>query len=431
MNTTDCAEKLLQLTEEATSPYHTVQTVVNSLKEEGFEELLSNRPWTLKRGGRYFTIHHGTTLFAFTIGKKFNYYDSLRLAAAHTDFPGFRVKPNPEYKKEGYLQLNTETYGGASLMTWLDRPLSLAGRVMLKGEDAFHPAACLIDLKKPLFTIPNLAIHLNKDMNKGVELNKQTHMLPIGGVCGEDEGENDWFMTYLSRALKVEREEILDFDLNLYNADTGDLIGLEQEFLSAPRLDNLTSVQALVNGLISGGREQGVNLIALFDHEEIGSRTKQGAGSTLFSLILERIYLSFGHSREDLLGSLEDGLLLSVDVGHAIHPAYADKADITNKNVLGKGLAIKEASGQSYATDTEAVAIIQQICEEKEIPYQKFSNRSDKTSGGTLGSIASAMLPMRTVDVGVPMLAMHSSRELSGVKDQEALNRLLIAYFSM
>lgn len=426
----NCAEKLLQLTEEASSPYHTVRASADQLLEEGFLELHTNRPWALKKGGKYFTIHHGTTLFAFRIGNKFNYFDTLRLAAAHTDFPGFRLKPNPEFEKEGYLELNTETYGGAALMSWLDRPLSVAGRVMLKGEDPFHPVSRLIDLKKPLFTIPNVAIHLNKEMNKGVELNKQTHMLPIGGMKGEEEG-NDWFISYLSRALKVDKEEILDFDLNLYNTDTGDVIGLREEFLSAPRLDNLTSVQALLKGIIEGEREQGINLIALFDHEEIGSRTKQGAGSTLLEMLLEKIYLSFGRGREELIGALEDSLLMSVDVGHALHPAYENKSDITNKNLLNKGIVIKEACAQSYATDTEAVAVVQQICEMKNIPYQKFSNRSDGTSGGTLGSIASAMLPVRTIDVGVPMLAMHSSRELSGVRDQEALNSLLEAYFQM
>lgn len=433
LKTTDCIERLLKLIGEATSPYHTVQAAVGDLKEAGFEELCGSGSWPLERGGRYFTVHHGTTLFAFTVGEKFDGEDPLRLAAAHTDFPGFRIKPNPEYAKEGYLQLNTEVYGGASLMTWLDRPLSVAGKVMLKGEDAFHPVSRLVDLKRPLFTIPNLAIHLNKDMNKGVELNKQKHMLPVGGVCGEKEEKEEgrWFIEFLAGEFRVNAEDILDFDLNLYNTDKGTVIGLREEFLSAPRLDNLTSVQALANGLICGKRERGVNLIALFDHEEIGSKTKQGAGSTMLELILERIYLAFGRNRGNLMGALEGGLLLSADVGHAIHPAYADKSDVTNKNVLGGGIAIKEASAQSYATDTEAVAIVQQICMENGIPFQKFSNRSDGTSGGTLGSIASAMLPVRTVDVGVPLLAMHSSRELGGVKDQEALNALLEAYFAI
>ena len=255
-------------------------------------------------------------------------------------------------------------------------------------------------------------------------------MLPILGL-DEEESQEAFFQKYLAKELKVEPEDILEYELGLYNTDTGDFLGLSEEFISSPRLDNLTSVQAVTTGLISGERSSGINVAAFFDHEEIGSRTKQGAGSVLLSAVLERILLSYGRSREKFFESFSKSMLLSVDVGHALHPNKADKNDPTNKDILGKGICIKEASVQSYATDSEAVAVVQQICDAEQIPYQKFVNRSDGTSGSTLGSIASAFLPVKTVDIGVPLLAMHSSRELMGTPDQESLVRAVRAFYSL
>lgn len=431
MNFMECTEKLLQLTEMAVSPFHTVEEAVGQLVEAGFERLDPRDDWGLEYGGKYYLVHHGSSMIAFQVGEGFTFRDGFRIAAAHTDFPCLRIKPCPELTEEGYARVNVEIYGGAILNTWLDRPLSVAGRVALKGEDPFHPVMRLLNIKRPVFTIPNLAIHLNKDINKGVELNKQTDMLPIAAMVGEGLDSGQFFLRYLAKELKTEPENILDYELSVYNADAGDLIGITQEFLSAPRLDNLTSVQALLTGIIEGKRREGINVIALFDHEEIGSKTKQGAGSLWLTSVLEKIMISFGRDRDKYLGALEDSILLSVDVGHAVHPSNPKKNDLTNKNLLNGGLSIKEASAQSYATDAEAVAIIQQICEQEQIPYQKFANRSDGTSGGTLGSIASSLLPVKTVDVGVPLLAMHSSRELMGARDQESLVRLLTAYFQL
>lgn len=430
MNQMEHAEKLLQLVEEGTSPFHVAASVERQLLKEGFCKLSMNESWELSKGGKYYVLHNGSSLIAFTVGKNFACGDAFRIGAAHTDFPGLRIKPSPEIRKDGYRQLNVEIYGGAILNTWLDRPLSVAGRVALRSDDIFHPEMRCVDVRKPFLVIPNLAIHMNRDINKGVELNRQKEMLPIFGLEGKEETE-DFFLEYLAKQLRVEKEDILEYELGLYNTDTGDFLGTEEEFISSPRLDNLTSVQAITTGILNGTRESGINVAAYFDHEEIGSKTKQGAGSTLLSTVLERILLSYGQGREELLKSLADSVFLSVDVGHALHPNYADKNDPTNQNILGKGICIKEASVQSYATDSEAVAILQQICEEKKIPYQKFVNRSDGTSGSTLGSIASSFLPVKTVDVGVPLLAMHSSRELMGTKDQESLARTLEAFYSL
>ena len=426
MNQMDDAEKLLQLTEEGTSPFHVTASVERQLQKAGFQKVELGEDWKLEKGGRYYLAHHGSSLLAFTIGKDYRNGDGFRIAAAHTDFPGLRIKPAPEVKKAGYRQLNVEVYGGAILNTWLDRPLSASGRVALRSDDVFHPRMCLVDFKKPFLTIPNLAIHMNREVNKGVELNRQTDMLPVFGL--EDSEE---FLTRLAEQLQVDREDILEYELGLYNTDTGDYLGLAEEFISSPRLDNLTSVQAITTAMIEGGRERGINVAAYFDHEEIGSRTKQGAGSTLLSAVLERILLSLTENRAEFLETYGDSMLLSVDVAHGIHPNHTDKHDPTNQNVLGKGVCIKEACTQSYATDSEAVAIVQQICESRGISYQKFVNRSDIAGGSTLGSIASSVLPIRTVDIGVPLLAMHSGRELMGTADQESLRQLIQEFYSI
>lgn len=422
-------KELLALTEKAVSPFHTVAAVEEKLKAAGFEELFLNRDFGLDKGRGYYVKQGGSTLVAFTIGSAFSYKEDFRIAAAHTDFPALCVKTSPELTKEGYRQLNVEVYGGAILNTWLDRPLSAAGRVALKSGDMFHPHMRLVDFHKPFLVIPNLAIHLNKEVNKGVELNRQKDMLPICGLAGEDAENTDFFMEYLARELQVEKEEILDFELYLYNTEQGCTVGMEEELILAPRLDNLTSVQAVLAGILMGRRKRGVNVAAFFDHEEIGSRTKQGAGSVFLSQVLERIFLFFGQGREAFLPALADSLLLSVDVGHGLHPNQVDKNDITNKNILNQGICIKEACSQSYATDSEAVAIVQQLCAHAGVPYQKFVNRSDGTSGSTLGSIASSVLPVKTVDVGVPLLAMHSAKELMGAADQEGLQHLMTAFF--
>lgn len=430
MEQSNYIDRLRLLIKKATSQFHTVEAVKEQLSGQGYEELSLRDEWNLQKGGKYMVVHHGSSMFAFTIGTEFDVQDTFRIAAAHGDFPGFRIKPNPEVTTEKYVQLNVESYGGVNLASWLDRGLSAAGRVVLKSEDVFRPEVRLIDFKKTMFTIPNIAIHLEREMNKGIEWNKQTQMLPVVGLL-ENGKEKHVFLEALAKQTGVQADDILDYELQVYNRDQAEIIGLEEEFLSAPRLDNLTSVQAITDGLIEGGRKTGLNVIAIFDHEEIGSRTKQGAGSMVLLHLLEKIYTSFGAAEQACRNAIAESLLLSVDVSHGFHPSYSGKYDPTNKNMLNQGFCIKESCSQSYATDSEAVGIVQQICEREQILYQKFVNRSDVTGGGTLGSIASAILPVRTVDIGVPLLAMHSSRELMGAKDQESLTRLIRAYFSL
>jgi len=423
-------DRLFHLLESATSRFHTVKVVEEELLENGFEKLYLKDKWQLKKGGKYMVMHHGSTIFAFTIGEHFEAGDSFRIAASHGDFPGFQMKPNAGMENGGYLQLNTEGYGGAILSTWLDRPLSVAGRVVLKSDDVFKPEVRLLDMKKPVLIIPNLAIHFNREMNKGVELRKQVEMIPIYGTASE-KLTKDAFVEAIAKALDVAKEDILDYELMIYNTDKPCFVGLEDEFVSSPRLDNLTSTQALIEGITSEQRARGINMMIVFDHEEVGSRSKQGAASTLVATYLEKIYASLGLDKHDVTNAMEESLFMSVDVSHAYNPNYGAKYDLTNRHVMNKGFAIKEASSQSYATDSEAIAIVQQICEKEGIAYQKFVNHSDSVGGGTIGAISSAMLPIRTVDIGVPLFAMHSSRETMGVKDYESLVDYIKAYYRL
>lgn len=421
--------ELLTYIDNATSPYQTVEEGIKKLKNQGFLELKMKEPWKLQPGNGYYVNTFGTTMFAFTIGNDFKAGQNLRIAAAHTDQPGFHIKPKAEMNSKVYLKLDTEVYGGPILNTWLDRPLSIAGRIALRSENPFHPIIKLVDVRRPVLTIPNLAIHINRDVNKGLELNKQMDTLPLMAMLNESINKDDFFIRFLEEEAEVGRDEILDFDLYIYNAEKGCRLGMKEEFISAPRLDNLTSVLALLNSIMAGRRSTGINLISLYDNEEVGSKSKQGADSALLNMLLEKIYLGLGYERSQMLEDAIDGMLLSVDVAHGLHPNRPERYDPINQTVLNGGVVLKIDKNQKYSFDSEAVAILQQICEKNKILYQKFVKRSDMPGGQTLGPIISSWLPMKTVDLGIPLLAMHSARETMGVEDQEYLESLLSEFF--
>ena len=437
------AKDLTGFIHEAVSPYHAVETSSKWLEREGFESLDFQEKWTLEEGKNYYTKPYATTMFAFSIGKRPGEAAAFHMASSHTDYPCFRIKPNPDMQAKGYYRLNVESYGGLILGSWQDRLLSVAGKVCLKSSEIFKPLVRLVDFKRPLGTIPCLAIHMNREVNKGQELKKQTQMLPIIGMKetsmeeGEKKENEEYFVNLLAKELGVEPSEILDFDLYVYNCEDGVVLGAENDFISAPRLDNLTSVYALLNGLEKRARSmrdgntfENIAVAAFYDNEEIGSRTKQGADSSLTSLLLGKIYEGLGLSQGELTSAIMRSFSLSVDVAHCLHPNYAQKNDPTNEAELNGGIVLKIDSTQKYAYDTEAIAAVMQLCEANQIPYQKFVNHSDMTSGSTLGSIASSWLPMRTVDLGVPLLAMHSARELMGKKDEVYLSQLMEAFFT-
>ncbi len=425
------AEALFHLLEKGSSAVMAVREAEERLAGAGFQELRFCQSWGLSENGKYYVKHHDTTLFAFTVGEWAAPRCAVRIGAAHTDFPCLRIKPNPDLCTAGYAQVNVEVYGGAILNTWLDRPLGISGRVAVRSSDVMHPDMRFLSIDRPLLVIPNLAIHMEPEINKGKELNRQSDMLPILGLLEAGLDKDHMLMRFLAEELQVEMEEILDFELWVYCQEAPRRAGLHGELILSPRLDNLTSVHALLEGLIQARREEGLNIIALFDHEEVGSRTKQGAGSMLMAHLMDKIYEGLGKTPAQARESLYEAFLLSLDVAHAMHPNKKGKMDLTNQPLLGRGICIKEASTQTYATDCEAVAIVEQICQKAGIPYQKFVNRSDVRGGSTLGAILSSVLPVRAVDVGAPILAMHSAVETMAVADMEALAGLVAAYFEV
>lgn len=423
----DTVARLLDFIDNSTSPYHTVKTGANELKAKGFTELFLEDVWALGEGD-YFVKVYDSTLVAFHIG--LNLRHSMRIASAHTDFPAIRIKPNPLVDAKGYGELNVETYGGLILNTWLDRPLSMAGAVVTRTDDPFRPDVHYVDVARPLLTIPNLAIHMNRQINEGVALDKQKHMLPLFMMCNDKINTDSEWREFLSELVKRPAEDILSYELTLYPVEGGTTFGRYDEFVSSPRIDNLTSCVACLEGIFEAKAmdAEGLRMVVLFDNEEVGSRTKQGGASTILSQLVERIYMATGHTKAECYADIAAGFMISADVAHGYHPNYPEKNDITNYPILNKGVVLKMASSQSYAGDAWAIATVKALCENDSIPYQIYVNRSNIPGGSTVGSITSAMLAMRTMDVGVPILAMHSARETMGADDQEALDNLMKAF---
>lgn len=415
--------------ESSTSPYHTVEESYRRLEDQGFTPLSMDEEWNLTEGDYVIDVY-GTTLVAFHIGK--DPRGTLRIASAHTDFPGFRVKPNPMITEKGYGKLNVESYGGLIQYTWFDRPLSLAGVVVTKGE-GLDVETHYVDIAKPVATIPSLAIHMNRTVNEKAVFNKQKEMLPLilmRGVGTEYEEDKTLLNGLLAEEIGCEPKDILSYELTVYNTDSVETVGFDAEFISAPRLDNLTSCYACLQGILSAKEQQatGIRMAFLFDHEEVGSRTKQGGASLLLPNVVRRVYRALGLSEEACDADIAKGFMISSDVAHGYHPNYGEKNDITNYPTLNGGVVLKIASSQSYAGDAVAQAIVTDLCETHEIKHQIYVNRSDIPGGSTVGSISSAQLVMRTMDVGLPLLAMHSARELMGTYDQIELNRLLTVF---
>lgn len=424
-------EYLFASLKESVSAYACVADSKKRLMDAGFELLDYKEAWKLVPGGKYVINHHDATLYAFTIGNNFSVNGMLRMAAAHTDYPCLRIKPSADFKTASYAQVNLEVYGGPILNTWYDRPLGVAGRVVVRSENPFEPQVHLYTSKKPVMIIPNLAIHMNREVNDGVKVNKQVDLMPVVDLLDEGDTTNDYFLSFIAEELKVVKEDILDFELNTYIFEEPSYVGIKDTMISAPHLDNHTSVVGLVSAIIDAKREDGINLIALFDHEEIGNRSKQGAATLFTRDLVRRILRGLGVNDEDMERVIYDGMLLSVDVAHGLHPNKREKMDITNHPVLGKGFCIKSACSQSYATDANAIGILMGICDKENIPYQRFVNRSDVVGGGTLGGVASTILPVKTVDIGIPLLGMHSSRELMAASDMDSLKDAVTAYFSL
>lgn len=420
--------ELFEFLEKAVTPYQSVDAIADFLEQEGFREQKAEETINTQRGGAYYIRLFGTGLMAYTVGGDFSADDRMHLAAAHTDTPCLRIKPKAELSAGAYKRLDVEVYGGGILNTWFDRPLSLAGRVVLRGDKIYEPKVVSVDFKRPLMTVPNLAIHMNREVNKGVEYKPQRDLLPLLGIFSEEEDKDGYFLSLLAEEIGVDSEEILDFDLTVYCVESPVFLGAKQEFISAPRLDNQVSCYALMQAVAHPSHKRGLHAALFYDHEEVGSRSKQGADSALTGAVLERIMMSLGLSGEETKAMIARSILLSVDVAHALHPNRQEVYDPVNHVILNRGIALKISNSQRYAFDAQTVGIVQMLCEKAQVPFQKIANHNDILGGTTLGPIISSWLPMRTIDIGIPLLAMHSARELVGKKDTESM-RILLTLF--
>ena len=409
---------------------------VSSLKklflDAGFEALKMEKHWELAPGGKYFTVVDDSAVFAFTLPEDLRRIKApvFRMIGAHTDQPCLRIKPCGQISQNGYCKLGIEVYGGPIYNTWLDRPLSLAGRVTLKSDDLFNPRPVYVDLKKPVLVIPNLAIHMNREVNEGVKLNPQIDLYPVGGLMESlPEKEEQMLISALCRELQVKPEEILDFDLFTYITEEPQIVGFEEDMLSAAHLDDLVMVHTAATALIEARPVTGINVFCGFDHEEIGSRTRTGADSSTLGFILEKISLALGKTREEYMSDLMGSFLISGDVAHATHPAHPEKHDPNQTTKLGGGPVIKLSARQSYVTQSKDYSVYEQVCSAAGVPVQKFTNRSDQRGGSTIGPVTAGQIPCRIVDMGIAILAMHSARELMAVKDYEYTFRSFVTYY--
>jgi aspartyl aminopeptidase len=426
------AQELLDFIYESPTAFHAVEAVKGMLSPLGFSELREEEKWNIKKGGKYYVIKNESAIIAFAVGEGEMEEEGFRIIGAHTDSPSFRVKPAPEMVSENaYIKLNTEVYGGPILSTWMDRPLSVAGRVTLKSGNPLYPVNKLININRPILIIPNLAIHMNRNVNAGVELNRQKDMLPLLGIINETLENNKYLINTIAKELDVSIEDILDFELYLYEYEKGSIIGLNQEFISSSRLDDLAMVHAGITALVNASGNKATNIVACFDNEEVGSSTKQGADSPLLCNILERIALCLGKDREDLLRAQAKSFMISADLAHAVHPNTGEKHDPVNRPMINKGPVIKISASQSYTTDSNSAAVYEGLCRAAGVPLQRFVNRSDERGGSTIGPISSGHLNIRSVDMGTPILAMHSVRELAGVLDHSYVRRSFEEFFKI
>ena len=433
MNTTiQHAQQLIDFIYESPSPYHVVKNMKDTLQKSGFLELKLTEKWDLEKGKKYYVSQNETALFAFVVGLGEIEECGFKIVAAHSDSPTFKIKPSPEIVVANkYIKFNTETYGGPILNTWLDRPLSIAGRVSVKSENPLQPKTYLVHIKKPIMVIPNLPIHFNRTVNDGVALNKQVDMLPVTAMVSEAINNEMLLAETISKEINVPVEAILDVDLNVYDVAKGSIIGLHDEFISSGKLDDLAMVHAGLMAFIDAPVCKSTNVLAIFDNEEVGSRSKQGAGSPILKDILTRISSVQGKNEEAIQRAIYNSFMVSADMAHALHPNHPDKHDPINQPVINGGPVIKIEGNQKYTTDSNSSAVFEMICKEENVPYQKFVNRSDMVGGGTLGNVSASQLAIRSVDVGNAMWAMHSVCETSGVEDHTLMIKALRGFYKL
>ncbi len=416
-------QEMLAFIDANPTAYHTCASVRNILLSEGFEELLESGKWNLQPGRDYFVSRNGSSILAFRMGTQLQNC-SFNVAAAHTDSPCFRIKENAELcTGDKYTRLNTEGYGGMLCSTWMDRPLSIAGRVLI--TDGKTITSRLLTVNRDLLLIPSVAIHMNREANDKAAFNKQVDMLPLFGAITEENA----LKNLIAQELDVEAEQILGSDLFLYPRQKPSVWGCSEEFISSPRLDDQQGIFGILKGFLKGRSAASVNVAAFFDNEEVGSGTKQGAASTFLYDVLHRIACSISASEEEFHRAIASSFLFSVDNAHAVHPNHPEYTDANNCCFMNEGVVIKSHAGQKYTSDGMSMAVARELARRAGVPLQYFANRSDKIGGSTLGNLAMMQVSMNSVDIGLPQLAMHSSYETAGVRDTLYLIRLMEEFF--
>ena len=416
-------EELFQFIENSPSCFHAIETIRKKLNAEGFIELVEGRSWQIEKGKKYYVTRNLSSIIAFKIPE--NDFKNFHIVASHSDSPTFKIKENAEIEVNNkYVKLNTEKYGGMICSTWFDRPLSIAGRILVKEGNLVKTH--LVNIDKDLVIIPNLAIHMNRAVNDGYKYNAQIDMLPLYG----DNTSKGSLMKTVAQSVGVEEDSILGTDLFLYNRMRGTKIGANSEYISSPRLDDLECAYASLSAFLSETNSNSASVYCVFDNEEVGSGTKQGADSTLLYDVLRRINMCLGNSEEDYYKLIASSFMVSADNAHALHPNYSDKSDPTNKVYINDGIVIKYNANQKYTTDAVSASIFKSICDSVNVPYQTFINRSDILGGSTLGNISNAHVSLNTIDIGLAQLAMHSTYETAGAKDVTYLIEALKAFYN-
>lgn len=427
-------QQLLNFIHESPTPFHVVENMKKAFDAAGFQALPEDKSWNLTAGERYYVTRDGSSIIAFVMGKQSGVNTGIRMVGAHTDSPCLKIKPNPELKKRGYFQLGVEVYGGVLLNPWFDRDLSIAGRVVFtSGKSA--PQQALINFNRPVAVIPSLAIHLDRDANSKRTINSQTDIPPILFKAGADNtGEKEDFRSLLASELKREscgekegssEITVMDYDLYLYDCQPPAITGLNEDFISSARLDNLLSCFTGMQALLEAG-DQVTSMLICNDHEEVGSTSASGANGPMLQSLLERIYPDV----EERSRVISQSLLVSTDNAHGIHPNYSDKHDSNHGPIINDGPVIKTNANQRYATNSVTSSLFRHLCEQQGVPVQSFVNRTDMGCGSTIGPITAANIGVQTLDVGVPTFAMHSIREMAGVDDAHNLFRVLKGFYN-
>jgi len=418
-------KELLDFIHESPTAFHAAMHACDMLEEQGATVLSEGEKWNLEKGKSYVVTRNSSSVIAFHVGEEVSEDYSFNVVAAHTDSPTFKIKENGELSvKDKYMQLNTEGYGGMICASWFDRPLSVAGRVIVKDGDTLTTRLLTID--KDLCVIPNVAIHFNRQVNDGYAYNKQIDLLPL--ISGAEGKEGD-LKALIAKTLGVEEQAIAGSDLMLYNRMPGTIWGARDEFVSCGRLDDLQCAFSGLKAFMNGGHPKSVTVLAVFDNEEVGSLTKQGADSTFLEDVLTRVHEALGYAHEDLYRAIASSFLVSADNAHAVHPNHPEKTDVNNCVYMNEGVVVKSHAGQKYTSDGMSIAAFRQFAKKAGVPLQYFANRSDAAGGSTLGNLAMNHVSMNAVDIGAPQLAMHSAWETAGVKDTKMMIDVMSAFY--